>query len=128
MADAQDEEGEREDLEDLHKAVLGKNAVVSQYSALFKCPACVCTKSVAMAGGAEGTAVVTGKPHHLYVSIHKVEHLPKQWWGGPNPYVTCGFGGSLLKSSVARNTTSHTFNEVNKHTDRQTDTQKRGRT
>lgn len=52
-----------------------------------------------------------GKPYHLYVSVHRVEHLPQAPKGERDPFITCEFAGSKLKSSQARSTCNHSFNE-----------------
>ncbi|CAD7964088.1 unnamed protein product [Amoebophrya sp. A120] len=70
--------GEQDDYEDLSKAVLGG--------------------SIDQSGG---------KPHHVMVTIHRVEDLAP----GSNPFVTAEFAGSLVTTSVAKDVTQHTFNE-----------------
>jgi len=88
--EAGDEEGEEggEDYEDLSKAVLG--------------------------GKVDGGA---GKPHHVLVTIHRVEDLPAQegWFGGKggiNPFITVEFAGACISTSLAKNVQQHTFNET----------------
>eukprot|EP00397_Hematodinium_sp_SG-2012_P002251 GEMP01002257.1.p1 GENE.GEMP01002257.1~~GEMP01002257.1.p1 ORF type:complete len:1429 (+),score=308.39 GEMP01002257.1:138-4424(+) len=84
--DDEAEEGGGEDYEDLSKAVLG--------------------------GKVEGSG---GKPHHVLVTIHRVEDLPaSEGWlsNGVNPFVSVEFAGACIKTSLAKNVTQHTFNET----------------
>ncbi|XP_053992011.1 uncharacterized protein LOC128883542 isoform X2 [Hylaeus volcanicus] len=54
---------------------------------------------------------ITGKPYHLYISIYRVEHLPARSKAERDPFLTCEFAGSKLKTSQARSTRNHSFNE-----------------
>jgi len=56
--------------------------------------------------------VPAGRPHHLFVRIHKVADLPHIGGGKPSPFVTVEFNGVTLSTSAGRSVTEHTYNMI----------------
>ncbi|PFH33328.1 putative heat shock protein DNAJ pfj4 [Besnoitia besnoiti] len=79
------EEDEDKDYDDLRKAVIDTNQVLTREagSRLF----------------------------HVYITAYRVEDLHPGSKGTRDPFVTCEFAGSKLKSTQARSCCAHTFNE-----------------
>eukprot|EP00403_Amphidinium_massartii_P005454 CAMPEP_0178371604 /NCGR_PEP_ID=MMETSP0689_2-20121128/912_1 /TAXON_ID=160604 /ORGANISM="Amphidinium massartii, Strain CS-259" /LENGTH=1446 /DNA_ID=CAMNT_0019991479 /DNA_START=181 /DNA_END=4521 /DNA_ORIENTATION=+ len=56
--------------------------------------------------------VPAGRPHHLFVRIHKVADLPLIGGGKPSPFVTVEFNGCTLSTNAGRSVTEHTYNMI----------------
>jgi hypothetical protein len=60
------------------------------------------------------TSSIGGKPHHVLVTIYRVEDLPvgEGLFDQNNPFLTVEFSGCIVQSQVAKNSTSFAYNET----------------